>query len=262
MRARNADVANAVAARFQLREAVSVVDLGCGSGANLRATSALLPSQQRWLLVDIDEAHLTVARELLAAWADGVELSADGRMMLTKGQAHLDVSFSGRDLACDLAGVLEAPFDLVTASALFDLTSPEFIRQLARQTADMRASFYAVLTYNGLQSWSPHRPADNQIASGFHRHQMQDKGFGPAAGPTAPAHLADQFRINGYAVTEGDSPWRLGRGDRMLIDEIARGCAMAASEMGVADDKTIEAWIRTQRQAAQTGHTDIFAAPA
>lgn len=260
-RARNADVADALAARFQLRDSVSVVDLGCGAGANLRATSALLPPRQSWTLVDHDEAHLSNARARLGAWADTARSDGDGRMTLTKDAAVIDVAFVQRDLARDLSDVLSAPADLVSASALFDLTSPQFIRQMARAIADMRASFYGVLTYNGVQKWSPHRPADNQIASGFHRHQMQDKGFGPAAGPTAPAHLADQFRINGYAVIEGDSPWRLGRGDRMLIDEIARGCAMAASETGLVDDKTVEAWVKTQRSGAETGHTDIFAAP-
>ena len=61
---------------------------------------------------------------------------------------------------------------------------------------------------------------------------MRDKGFGPAAGPMAPSHLADQFRLNGYSVLEGESPWDLGRNDRMLIEELVRGHAMAAGETG------------------------------
>lgn len=259
-RARNGDVASALAARFQLRDVVRIIDLGCGAGSNLRATSALLPSKQEWTLVDSDPALLKRAKSALAVWADAAQITGDG-LRLTKGQADITVRFHEADLARDLASILGPGADLVTASALFDLTSADFIKKLARTVADKRGFFYGALTYNGLQRWTPHRPADNQMTSAFHRHQMMDKGFGPAAGPTAPAHLADQFRAAGYSIVEGDSSWRLGRGDRMLIDELVRGHAMAVAETGIVDAKTIEAWVKVQRAGAETGHTDIFAAP-
>lgn len=259
-RARNSDVASAVSARFQLRKKMTVIDLGCGTGSNLRATSALLPPRQSWTLVDRDASLIERATIALSSWADTAAIEGDG-LRLTKGHADIAVSFKQADLANDLDAVLAGGADLVTASALFDLVSPEFIRKLARTLADQRIAFYAVLTYNGVQRWSPHRPADNQIASAFHRHQLGDKGFGPAAGPIAPGHLADQFRLNGYTVAEGESPWRLGRGDRMLIDEMVRGHAMAVAETGLVDAKTIEQWIKVTRTGADTGHTDIFAAP-
>ena len=59
------------------------------------------------------------------------------------------------------------------------------------------------------------------MTAAFQRHQMRDKGFGPAAGPLAGSHLVDQFRINGHVVLEGESPWRLERTDRMLMYRIA-----------------------------------------
>jgi hypothetical protein len=68
--------------------------------------------------------------------------------------------------------------------------------------------------------------------------------------------------LNGYTVLEGESPWVLGRNDRMLLEELQRGYAMAAAETGLVDAKTIEAWIKVQRNAAEVGHTDTFAAPA
>lgn len=258
--ARNGDIANAVAARFALRDEISVVDLGCGTGSNLRATASLLPNRQTWLLIDNDAAHLETARHELAQWADSSETDGD-RLVLKKGHATIAVAFAPLNLATDLERAFDGSPSLVTASALFDLVSEPFIRALARQCADAKAAFYTVLTYNGVQRWIPHRPADNQIASAFHRHQLGDKGFGPAAGPTAPSLLADQFRMNGYTVLEGDSPWVLGRNDRMLLEELQRGYAMAASETGLVDAKTIESWITVQRHAAQVGHTDTFAVP-
>jgi SAM-dependent methyltransferase len=259
--ARNAGIAKAVAARFALRERVTVVDLGCGTGANLRATAPLLPNEQSWTLIDKDRDLLSAARQDLCTWADQSE--QDGALLrLKKDHATMTVAFETIDLALDLERAFENPPALVTASAFFDLASEAFIRRLAKLCAGNQAAFYSVLTYNGVQRWTPHRPADNQIASAFHRHQLRDKGLGPAAGPLAPAHLADQFRMHGYLVQEGDSPWLLGRNDRMLIDELVRGYAMAAGEAGLVDAKTLETWVKVQRSSADIGHTDTFAVPA
>ncbi|MGJ0622091.1 MAG: class I SAM-dependent methyltransferase [Methylocystis sp.] len=259
-RARNASVANAVAARFALRSDLRILDLGAGTGANLRATSALLPERQTWTLVDHDPALLDVAKAKLMEWADRHEETGEA-LQLEKGRLRITVAFKTADLARDTQVLLDEKPQLVTASAFFDLTSEDYIRSLAKAVAAVGAAFYATLTYNGLQKWTPHRPADNQMTAAFQRHQMGDKGFGPAAGPLAASHLVDQFRINGHVVAEGDSPWRLERNDRMLIDELIRGHAVAVTENGGVDAKAVVGWVNVTRTAAFVGHTDVFAAP-
>ncbi len=62
VRARSSDVADAVAARFALRDELRVLDLGSGTGANLRAIASLLPTRQTWKLVDHDPALLARAK--------------------------------------------------------------------------------------------------------------------------------------------------------------------------------------------------------
>jgi trans-aconitate methyltransferase len=111
--ARNPDVANAMAARFALREHVNVVDLGCGTGSNLRATSSLLPNRQSWRLVDSDPALLAAARIELSRWADQVDELGDG-LHLTKGHAKIDVTFANINLATDLVSALAHKPALVT----------------------------------------------------------------------------------------------------------------------------------------------------
>lgn len=259
-RARNASVANAVAARFALRGDLRILDFGAGTGANLRATSALLPERQTWTLVDHDPALLDVAKAKLIRWADRHEETGE-TLQLEKGRLRITVAFKTADLARDTQMLLDEKPQLVTASAFFDLTSEDYIRTLAKAVAAAGAAFYATLTYNGLQKWTPHRPADNQMTAAFQRHQMRDKGFGPAAGPLAGSHLVDQFRINGHVVVEGDSPWRLERNDRMLIDELIRGHAVAVTESGGVDAKAVVGWLNVTRTAAFVGHIDVFAAP-
>lgn len=261
-RARNRELASTLAARLQMRQQVSVVDLGCGTGSNLRATSGLLPDHQSWTLVDNDPRLLLAAREALSGWADHAQPMDDG-LALTKGHQTIAVTFHQADLAADLEAALGPAADLVTASALFDLASPEFIRRFAAAVIARKAIFYTVLTYNGIQHWSPHRPADNAMAAAFHRHQMTDKGFGPAAGPAAPAVLAEEFRMAGWTVQEGDSPWRLtAPRDAALIGELAAGFAGAVRETGKVESKVIDAWGKIVRTAAETGHTDTLAFPS
>jgi SAM-dependent methyltransferase len=260
-RARSNDIANALSARFALRETLNVVDLGCGTGANLRATAPLLPERQTWTLIDHDPGLLDAARKRLAAWADEVvEVSAGLR--IRKGRTDISITFRRADLTRELATVLAAPVDLITASALFDLTSEQFIRDFARAVAAQRAAFLGFLTYNGIQRWQPHRPQDNQVIAAFNRHQLSDKGFGAAAGPMAAELLADQFRLNEYIVLEGDSPWRLRRSEQALIDALAAGTAQAALEAGGIDKALVERWRATPHTGAEIGHTDVFATPA
>lgn len=176
-RARDAGLAAAMAARFALRDRLSVVDLGCGSGSNLRALAESLPAMQSWTLVDYDPALLAAARTALTRWAESATaLEDDGVTLVTKGR-RIDVRFLRYDLNDDLYAVLGAAPDLVTAAAFFDLASPAFIRRLAEAVIARRAVFYTVLTYNGIQHWTPRRPADNQMTAAFNRHQMTDKGF-------------------------------------------------------------------------------------
>jgi hypothetical protein len=267
-RARNGELANAVSAWFALRPSINVVDLGCGTGSNLRATAPLLPNNQTWRLIDGDADLLSAARGALRSWADEKSESEDGSLILKKGHAAITVAFEQRNLALPIDGLFAGKPDLVTASAFFDLVSPQFIKAMACAAGEQRAAFYAALTYNGLQRWAPHRPADSQMAAAFNRHQFTDKGFGPAAGPEAAALLAEQLRLEGYCVLEGESPWRLGAGDRTLIAELQRGHAIAVLELGAIDAraapdaKTVETWVKTIRSEAQIGHTDLFATPA
>jgi len=260
-RARNGDVANAASARFTLRDHLDVVDLNAGTGANLRAAAPLLPARQNWLLVDRDDALRKAARRALCQWANTCAEEGEA-LVLTKGPARIRVAFATMDLARDLETVFQRAPGLITASAFFDLVPEDFIKRLARLCTEHKAALYATLTLNGVQRWTPHRPADNRIAAAFHRHQRSDKGLGPAAGPMAATLIADYFRVGGYSVIEGDSPWRLGGGDRMLISELVRGYAFAAAETGEVDDGTIEAWVKVNRSGAEIGHTDTFAAPS
>ncbi len=261
-RSRNRELANQLAARFAAREAIAVVDIGCGTGSNLRGTAPLLPARQTWTLVDYDPALLTAARRELAAWAEASRTEGD-ELILEKDGKTIRVGFRQADLSADLDAALGPAADLITAAAFFDLASPAFIKRFANAVAARRAAFYTVLTYNGIQRWQPRSPADNAMASAFHRHQMTDKGLGASAGPTAPQELADAFACQeNYSVSEGDSPWELGPQDQALVTELQKGHAGAVAETRAVDATTIAAWTALVRTGSTVGHTDTLAVPS
>jgi SAM-dependent methyltransferase len=263
-RSRSVTLASTLTSWYLQRDRIDVVDLGCGTGSNLRATAPSLPLDQNWTLVDLDPVLLDAARSALTAWGETAKTDGD-RLLIEKSGRRIAVSFRQADLARDLDSVLNTGAkgkpDLVTASALFDLASPEFIRQVAAGVSKRGSVFYTVLTYNGIQHWTPRSPIDQQMTGAFCRHQMSDKGFGVSAGPSAPVHLADQFQTHGYRVEEGNSPWKLGPADRELIAELAAGFAAAVRETKSFPPAEVDAWLARARTGAEVGHTDTLAIP-
>ena len=260
--ARNPQVLAAVGSTFAERQALSVVDLGSGTGSNLRGSYSLLPARQHWTLVDADSRLLSVARRKLAEWADEA-LEQGEELVLRKDDKTLTVDFRQADLTKELEWVLGWQPDLVTAAALFDLASVRWLERFVASLVSMRLPLYTVLTYDGRESWEPAHADDQRMLAAFHHHQHSDKGFGPAAGPEATEALAQAFRKAGCAVTVGESPWQLGPVRSDLIRELAAGMAAAVAETGHVSPEAIASWLEAKRGAASVtiGHQDLRARP-
>lgn len=258
-RARDAGLLAELARHFGGRP-VSVLDLGCGAGSNLRGMAHALGDGQRWRLVDYDPALLAHARDRLAAWGGGV---ADaGGLAISAGSGRCVVAFEEADLSGGIAPLIDPAPDLVTAAAFFDLVSEDWIDRFAAALAAHRLPFYTVLTYDGVERWSPPHALDAAVLAAFHAHQGRDKGFGPAAGPGATARLAEAFRAHGYRVLTAPSPWDLGLDDAKLISELAKGIATAAVETGRVSAADGREWAQARREArAVVGHQDLLALP-
>ncbi|MET3950329.1 class I SAM-dependent methyltransferase [Arthrobacter sp. UYEF36] len=261
-RARDADLEQQMAAHFAARSHVSVVDLGCGSGSNLRGTAQFLPDHQSWRLVDYDAQLLTLARHRLVEWAD--DSRTEGALLrLRKDHKHVNVSFVEADLTRELAQVLTPAPDLVTAAALFDLVSEPWLELFTAALGAAGLPLYTVLSYDGRQEWQPPHPQDGRVLRAFNSHQQWDKGFGPATGPRAATVLSGLLEARGYAVHTAGSPWLLGPDDLDLRHELATGIAAAALETQELTTEEIDGWLAARREPGQAtiGHTDIFATP-
>lgn len=262
-RARNPRIAQALAERFGDDGRTAVVDLGCGSGSNLRALAPLLAPEQDWRLVDHDPGLLAAARDRISHWADEARPDGDG-LLVRKGDRRLSVAFLQADLAGEWDRVLSETPDLVTAAALFDLVSAAWIERFAGEVAARRIAVAAFLTYDGEERWEPPHPEDSAILDAFHRHQGTDKGFGVSAGPRAGLLLAEALRARGYEVREGASPWRLAAAqDAPLVAELALGIVQAVRETGLVAEPGLSSWLdaRVSGASCVVGHTDLLAVP-
>lgn len=260
--ARNPQVLAAVGGHFADKASLSVLDLGCGAGSNLRAAYAILPDRQHWTLVDHDAALLGFARKRLTHWADEAREQGE-ELVLAKDGKTITVDTRKIDLNTDLEWVLGWQPDLVTAAALFDLASKRWIERFVAALAAQHLPLYAVLTHDGRESWLPEHLADAGIHAAFTDHQHRDKGFGPATGPDACKVMAEAFRKSGFAVSSGDSDWLLDATRRPLQEALAEGIAAAVGETGRLDPKAIADWLAARRKAesAMIGHQDLWARP-
>ena len=244
--ARNEAVLDAVATTFAGAPAAAVTDLGCGTGATMRAIAPCLPARQSWRLVDNDKILLDAAEKAAPA---GTNVST---------------------VAIDLAGAIEQALDgcdLVATSALLDLVSAAWLDRLVASLARVSRPFYAALSYDGVVALMPESRHDAAVMAAVHRHQRTDKGFGPALGPDAARAAPERFRGAGFAVLEGRSDWWFGANDREIQMEMLAGWAGAAGEIGV-DSSILDEWLRERRDCVtagrsqmRVGHIDFFATP-
>jgi hypothetical protein len=218
---RSMSLAREVAAALPRYRAVEVLDLGTGTGANVRFLAGKLPLPQRWLLVDRDQRLLEHAPK---AWPSRcVDL---------------------RDVVLD--ATLFAGRALVTASALLDLVSDAWLQALVTRCREAGAAVLFALTYDGRIDFAPAEIEDEAICGLVNQHQRTDKGLGPALGPTAAARATELFTAAGYHVEREASDWVLTADSPELQRQLIRGWAEAATRMSPDRSSLIVDW-RTRR---------------
>lgn len=228
-----------------------IVDLGCGTGSNLRFLTRRFAGAQHWICID-----------------DDAELLANLRQ-----QTDLDVDFSLEtmrdDLAADIASLLDRccvdPQTLITGSALLDLVSTSWIDALASTCAHMHLPAWFALTYDGRIELSPSHSEDKKLTALVNAHQLNDKGFGPALGPRASAYARRAFLRHGYSVTETASDWQLDSLDGELQRQLIDGWLHAARDQS-GNQSLFNQWhearlaqITAGTLSVRVGHSDLLA---
>jgi hypothetical protein len=220
---------------FTLPGDARILDLAAGTGSNLRYLTAMgggLIRPSDFLLVDHDPA-------LLARVPGGAETRCADLSTLDD-----DGIFDGRAL--------------VTASALLDLVSEDWLRALASRCASAGAAVLFALTYDGRIACTPDDADDALVAALVNDHQRIDKGFGPALGPGATDAAARCFEAAGYRIRRARSDWTLTAASARLQEELIEGWAQAATEISPQQARLIDAWRNRRLAHVAAGWSEIL----
>ncbi len=250
-------------------ETLAAVDLGSGTGANLRYLAPRLGGRQRWQLVDDDPRVLATTTGFTRAWAEelGAQFTETAYGFTVSGKSfQCRAEFIKANLAADLANLVWPESALVTCSALLDLVSESWLRSVAARWRDSNATLLFALTYDGRIQLKPEDAGDAHVRRLVNRHQRSDKGFGPALGPAAPDAAATILSEFGYRVVRERSDWRLGDDEHRLHAMLLDGWFEAALEMADGDDGALSRWRQRRRAALAAsgsgclvGHEDLLA---
>ncbi|MBK1697566.1 class I SAM-dependent methyltransferase [Rhodovibrio salinarum] len=258
------------------RERLEITDLGAGTGSNLRHLAPRLTDsrgvQQHWTLLDADTALLSDVPARTRSWAqargytvvdqnEGLEITGRAEAPFT-----LDIAPRQANLQADPLPVARA--DLVTASALLDLVSRDWLQAFAQRLWEIGAAALIALSYDGHIAWQPQVAGDEEVMRLVNQHQRGEKTFGTALGPDGGAVAAAELEAAGFELETAQTPWRLGPSDQALQQHLHAGWAAAASETAPHRAEAIRAWLERRIDLLESGqgqvtvgHLDVLALP-
>ncbi|MFN4262453.1 MAG: hypothetical protein ACK4IT_02205 [Thioalkalivibrionaceae bacterium] len=274
-----------------------VVDLGAGTGANLRW---LAPRWQAWCECELEwhacdhDSGLLEVMQLPDPWR---ARGAPAKWQRRRGQEQVRSDTPGLESrqsfvvrhVVDLAQDLESVIDSVrphwiTASALFDLCSAAFIDRLVSAADRHNAGVLASLSFDGrlelhasngamstqglsgvdCDDWLLAQDLFLERAAAINADQRRDKGFGPALGPDAADYLASRMGAAGFTVDLVETDWRLGANDLPLIKALFVGWMKVPPARAPADVSVEWSRLRALIEMGATlvvGHRDVVSRP-
>jgi hypothetical protein len=237
-----------------------ILDLGAGTGANLRFLAPRLGGRQEWILVDADRRLLDAVLPAVEAWV--------ARMGYSLRRGAKSTSIEGPGFSCgfrlfelDMAALIaDLPIEgqrLVTASALLDLVSGAWTEELMRRCRTLGTDVLFTLSYDGRMAFEPALRDDVLVLGLVNRHQHSDKGFGPAMGPSASDATQAMLIDLGYRVERRASDWHIESGEAGLQTELIEGLAAAAAAMEPDSEARLNAWRRRRLQFVNLGTSRV-----
>ena len=217
-------------------DALTIVDVGAGTGANRAYLEPRLPRAARWVLLDHDA-------DLLAASA------AVHTERVAGGIGELD----------DLIRTHHP--QLVTCSALLDLLTAAELDELADVLLSHRVPALFSLTVDGSVVLDPPHPQDAELSDAFNAHQA--RAGRPGSG--AAGHLADRCARLGLDVRRADTPWLLDAAAAPLIHRLLTERVEAAVEAFPELARVGAEWLAARlaslddgRLRVRVGHVDLL----
>ena len=225
--------------------APGLIDLGCGTGSNLRFLAPHLSTGQRWICIDHDPRLLAVLEETRPVGIEAATRQPQSRCRPGRAADRAGHGRHGRGLArSDVSRLAGSSGGALSQHARAD-------DALLRRSHDLDAG-------------RSHGRGDQQPRSAG--ISARTRALGPALGPDAATYFAERFQEKGHDVRTAPSDWRFGAQDRDILSAMVDGIAAAAREIDPA--LPVDAWHDRRRQqigagalSLTVGHLDLLALP-
>lgn len=260
--ARNRHLEVQALSQLSAGEALRVLDLGAGAGANIGYYRRLLPSATQWWLVERDAALL----KQLPRFIEG--MGEEGGNIIPKAIHPLRGNFLDPDCP-----VYSHSFDLVLANAVFDLLSVnQFQRllQLFRRAWGKHSPLF-LFTLNldqGLR-FNPTDKENEYWCRRYEEHMHRPQNFGRAMAAHCGQWMERLFLENGFKVESGSSAWEISPQQTEVLLAKLDFFEKAMTELMGTDTRQwnlFQQWLDQKRQQARqqelsllVPHRDVLA---
>ena len=257
----------------QHQTSLKIVDIGSGTGANVRYYFDKIPHAQEWTLIEQSTYLLEECRHSLSAFAQEHNYSWQAQ-----GDAFLLTDTEEKTATIKLVpGRLEhieqltdlPHTDVVTANAVFDLLSFEQFDALVSTLARHDVCLLATLNYYET-SFLPFSDQDHRFTHWYHMHMKRPQPMGIAMGPDCSAEMLDLLAQHHMMIEQEGSQWHLKKCDLTMHRYILHFMKQAISELSLSQEeqRDFNAWLDRKKELCRQreleiiiDHSDIFACP-
>ncbi len=244
--ARNSTILECVTEHLKGTKRLNILDIGCGTGATMRALLPEIKQPQHWTLLDADQELLARARCL------NQPLVSDPNYTLETVFADLTSGF----------GFLNREYSLVTATALLDLVSEAWIKKFVMALKHNNLSFYCSITPNNRIEIDPKDNLDKKVICTFNSHRYSDKGFGMSLGGHATDFTIEQLQRSGFNVSSASETWgnrHPNKSFRKIFNaKLVEGISQAANNTKMIDASELKQWTDSRLSAIQNEECEIW----
>ncbi len=257
-RSRNLDLEKEFLASLAELETINIIDLGSGSGANLKYLSPKIDGQQVWHLIERDKSLMNHAEKT-------IELVKQTNQAKLRSVHKIIADFTDKDLNV----FKETERRVFLANAVFDIiplaTFLTFLDLLGSRPCN-NVILYFTIHINEDLTIQPIHPLNQKYLSLFHQHMQRDQNGKRAMGPNTVREISNTLSQRGFLVKTADSSWDIKEDSSFLKSNFDFIICATRELLGPKEVGEWEEWVQFHLKAIDqgksrlhVGHQDILA---